>query len=468
MKIRLFSILLCAVFLSACANKSMTRYEELSKPLQKGGFSAAIDAVQKNEEDLYGSNSVFLYHFDLATLYHYDGDYQKSADEFEKAKQVYEDLYTKSVSNEAASILTNDNVRPYRARPFEVLALYEMNILNYLAMHDLDGALVEARAADIALQQLYQKSNEKTNDAGYLRYLIALVYEMDGSKDDAAIAYYKTAQAYAEETTKLPAEAQAFIADALTRNGREGEIQTLKFPNAQVPRTPEAVAQANGEIVVVGYAGHSAILGEWMLSGTYVRGGILNLTGKNPQSGHVEALTIPFPATSLSAHGGTTVSVTIAIPERKDVPYAVNSFEASIDGQPVKFRPEIFADNTGNLNRNLKDERTTTLSRTAVRVLTRTIAAQVAKKQMETDNVWVNLLTNVGTDVASAQLEQADLRVALFLPHDVRVTRIPATPGMHKVTVLAVNRNGSAEKRYTYTVNVKPGSKAVVIVPAIQ
>lgn len=468
MKIRLFPILLCVIFLGACANKSMTRYEELSEPLKKGGFTAAIDAVQKNEEDLYGSNSVFLFHFDLATLYHYAGDFQKSADEFEKAKQVYEDLYTKSVTNEAAAVLTNDNMRPYRARPFEILALYEMNIVNYLAMRDADGALVEARAADIALQHLYQKDNEKTNDAGYLRYLVALAYEMDGNRDDAAIAYYKTAQAYAEESTKLPAEAQAFIADALAKNGRESEIQTLKLPNSQTPQTPNAVAQANGEIVVIGYAGHSAILGEWMLSGTYVRGGVLNLMGKNPQSGKVESLTIPFPATSISSHGGTTFSVTIAIPERKDIPYKVESFAVSLEGNPAVFRPEIFADNTSNLNRNLSDERTTTLARTAVRVLTRTIAAQEAKAQMETGNVWLNLLTNVGTDVAAAQLEQADLRVALFLPHEVRVTRIPASPGMHLVKVRAENRQGGFVKKYDYTVNVKPGSKAFVVVPAIQ
>lgn len=143
-KIRFSPLVLCLFLLASCANKSMTRYEELSKPMAQGGFSATIDAVQKNQKKLYGSNSEFLYHFDLATLYHYDGNYRKSADEFEKAKQVYDDLYTKSVTNEAASVLTNDNVRPYRARPFEILSLYEMNIVNYLAMGDVDGALVEA------------------------------------------------------------------------------------------------------------------------------------------------------------------------------------------------------------------------------------------------------------------------------------------------------------------------------------
>ncbi len=468
-KIRFPLVFLCAFFLVACANKSMTRYETLSEPLKKGGFSAAIDAVQKDKDKLYGSNTLFLYHFDLATLFHYNGDARKSADEFEKAKQVYEDLYTKSVSNEAASLVTNDNVRPYRARPFEILALYEMNIVNYLAMNDLDGALVEARAADVALQSLYQKDNGKTNDAGYLRYLIAIVYEMDGDLDNAAIAYYKAAKAYEEEPTKLPAEAEAFIINRLEKSGRGDDVKAFKSPNARPPMfVPASVDQSNGEIVVVGYAGHSAILGEWMLSGTYVRGGILNVMGKNPQSGKVESLTIPFPATAVGTHGGTTLSVTIAVPERKDVPYKVESFDVAVDNRRLNSRPEVFLDNTQNLVKNLDEERATTLGRTAVRVLTRTIAAQAAKKKMETDNVLLNLVTSIGTDVAAGQLEQADLRVALFLPKTVRLSRIPATPGIHNVTVLSTNRNGGAVKSYRYTVNVKAGGKAFVVVPAIE
>ena len=80
-------------------------------------------------------------------LYHYAGNNKESIKNFEKAEQVYEDLYTKSVTNEAAAIVTNDNVRPYRARPFEVLLMYQYQILNYLAIGDLDGALVEVRRA---------------------------------------------------------------------------------------------------------------------------------------------------------------------------------------------------------------------------------------------------------------------------------------------------------------------------------
>ena len=189
------------------------------------------------------------------------------------------------------------------------------------------------------------------------------------------------------------------------------------------------------------------------------------MMGKNPQSGRVESLTIPFPASALGSHGGTTVSVTIAVPERKDVPYKVDHFEIRLNGKVVI--PEVYQDNTKHLVKNLNEERATTLGRTAVRVLTRTFIAYQAKKQMETDNVFINLLTNVGTDVAAAQLEQADLRVGLFLPQNIRLARIPASAGSHKLTVLAVNKNGGAVKRYEMNVSVKAGQKTVVVVPAV-
>ena len=176
----------------------MTRYEEIAQPLEKKGIDATIKKMKDEQDDLYGSNTEFLYYFDLGCLYHYKRDFKESAANFAKAEQIYEDLYTKSVTNEAAAIVTNDNTRPYRARPFELLLMYEYQILNYLAMMDVDGALVEVKRSQIAMNALYQKDQEKVNDNGLLRYLSAIVYELDGSTDDAAISYINAVKAYKE------------------------------------------------------------------------------------------------------------------------------------------------------------------------------------------------------------------------------------------------------------------------------
>ena len=42
-------LLLVAILLSSCANKSMTRYEELAPTLEKKGFDATISQVKKKQ-----------------------------------------------------------------------------------------------------------------------------------------------------------------------------------------------------------------------------------------------------------------------------------------------------------------------------------------------------------------------------------------------------------------------------------
>ena len=124
MAYRILLLLLVSFMFSACANKSMTRYETLAPVLERQGVDAAIQEIEKQREDLYGSNSEFLYYYDLGVLHHYNGNYDQSIKTLEKAEKVHDDLYARSVSNEAAAILVNDNVRPYRPRPYESLALY--------------------------------------------------------------------------------------------------------------------------------------------------------------------------------------------------------------------------------------------------------------------------------------------------------------------------------------------------------
>jgi hypothetical protein len=101
-------------------------------------------------------------------------------------------------------------------------------------------------------------------------------------------------------------------------------------------------------------------------------------------------------------------------------------------------------------------------------VVTRTFAAQKAKDAMMTDNLLINLVTNIGTDIAAAQLEQADLRVGLFLPKNIQMKRIPVTPGEHRVNVLALNNNGSAVQNYEYNVKVRAGEKVWIVIPAVK
>ncbi|MCQ2055285.1 MAG: hypothetical protein MJY82_08345 [Fibrobacter sp.] len=463
---RLALLVVAALLFTSCANKSMTRYETLAPTLEKKGFEATISEVKKQKEDLYGSNSEFLYYYDLGVLNHYNRNFDESIKNLAQAEKIYEDLYTKSISNEAAAIVTNDNVRPYRARPFELLTLYQFQILNYLAKMDLDGALVEVKRSQIAMNALYQKDQDKVNDNGFLRYLSALVYDLDDEKDDAAISYYKAIKAYDESKMGVPNEVFEFVTESLRRMDREDDIRALKKKELESTPKATAVQEKGQEIVVIGYAGHSPILGEMYLSGTFVSGGVMNLYYKDGETGKKHDLVIAAPP--VAGAGSETFHIGFALPEVRDHKSSVNQFEVSLDGK-TRLKPEKVMAVDEELKRNMEDEKTSTIVRTAVRVILRTIAAQKAKSATNTGNGLFDLVKNIGVDVAQGQLEQADLRVGLFLPNSFYMTRLPVDAGSHSVSVAAQGPHGETIGVYNFdNIAVKKGQKVFLIVPAIK
>ena len=416
----------------------MTRYEELAQPLEKKGIDATIEKMKKDQDDLYGSNSEFLYYFDLGCLNHYKRNFKESAANFAKAEQIYEDLYTKSVTNEAAAIVTNDNTRPYRARPFELLLMYEFQILNYLAMMDLDGAMVEVRRSQIAMNALYQK-----------------------------IAYINTVKAYKEGKLKVPNEVLEFVTEGLRHADREDDLKSLGTPIPGITPKASSIRENGQEIIVIGYAGHSPILGELYMSGTFISGGVMNLTYKDGETGRISTFTLVAPPVA-GAGTGESVRIGFSLPEIRKRKNGVDHFEVSLDGSP-RIRPEKVMAVDEELKQNMEDEKSSTVTRTAVRVILRTIAAQKAKQAMKTDNILLNLLTSIGTDVAQSQIEQADLRVGLFMPHSLHMTRIPVTPGQHKVVVTANGSAGETVELFEFDkLNVAKGQKVFLIVPSIR
>lgn len=462
---RLILFLASALLLCSCANKAMTRYETLAPVLKKEGFEGTIQKIEKEKDDLYGEKSAFLYHFDEGMLFHYAGKNKESIKHFEQAEQIYEDLYTKSVTNEAAALVTNDNIRPYRARPFEVLLMYQYQILNYLAIGDLDGALVEVRRAQIASEALYQKDKEKVNDNGWLRYLSAIVYEMAGEEDDAAIAYLKAAKAFEEGNVSMPKEVWEFINESLTNMDRDDDLKKLKStPLASTPKATEA-RQKGQEIIVVGYAGHSPILGEMYLSGTFVSAGAINLTYKDGKTGKINSFTLIAPP--VAGAGSNTFHIGFALPEKKDLPQRTSLFSVNLDGK-MRVAPERVANIGAELDQNMRDENATTMVRTATRVVVRTIAAQKAKSATNTGNGIFDLVKNIAVDVGQTQLEQADLRIGLFMPNTINVTRIPVDAGDHDVTISVMDGQGRFVGDYRLNkIKVGKGQKKIIIAPSI-
>ena len=283
---------------------------------------------------------------------------------------------------------------------------------------------------------------------------------------EAAIAYVKAIKAYDEGKMGLPKEFFEFATESLRRAEREDEIRALKKPELAATPKATAVHEQGQEIIVLGYAGHSPILGEMYLSGTFVSAGAMNLYYKDGETGRQMSFTLVAPP--VPGAGSGTFHIGFALPEVRKYKSRVNQFEVSLDGK-TRIKPEKVMDVDQELRQNMDDERNTVITRTAVRVILRTIAAQKAKEATNTGNGIFDLLKNIAVDVGQTQLEQADLRVGLFLPNSFHMTRIPVQPGSHDVNVAAIGPHGETVGVYKFDrIAVRKGQKVLLIVPAIK
>ena len=112
--------------------------------LAQGDAEAALEQLERSPRE-----NDALYQLDRGTLLREAGRLDESSRAFDDADRIAEDLYTRSVSNEAASLLTTDRVRPYRPAPHERLLARVYQALGR------DAALVLAE-----VQQAAERGNE--------------------------------------------------------------------------------------------------------------------------------------------------------------------------------------------------------------------------------------------------------------------------------------------------------------------
>lgn len=472
----------CALLaLSGCANRSLVRFEKIAKEAAKDDYQAAADRIRKGK-DLYGNHNRLLYNMDLGLVFHYAGQWDSSIAYLTKAVKIHDELFAKSVTNEAVSFVANDNARPYRGRPHEMVLVHQFLAFNYLALGKPDEARVEARQGQMLLDEIKRKAGKGAfRDDGMFRYFSALTYEANREPDDAAIAYYHAVKAYQDGPVPLPGAVARQARTALAARGRDNDVVQLGLsPDAAATKPGYGGAapagDAEGEIVVVGHAGRSPTVDQNVFWGTWVRDGVMVIHYRTPE-GEVltEALPAPgLPPQELGKHGGrtrsgTTLHVKFAMPALKHVASKTRFFSVTGAGLPAPVRTESLTDLERLLKKNLADEKGATLARTITRVVIRTLASEQTKEALSGGNPLVNLFLNIGTDVLADQLEQADARCWFLLPKTIQVARIPVKPGTHSITVEAHDGSGGTLKARSFdNLEVKAGRKTYVFVPSLQ
>jgi len=430
----LFALL--GLLASGCA---VLPYAKVENALLAGNVDGARSALASGEKE-YGKKSRLLYLFDKTSLSHYASDWETSNQALEEANTLIDELYTTSISSEAASFLVNDMSLPYVGENFERVMLHVLGMLNYAALGQKDNALVEARRADERLKEYAAKVGE--GKVGYredalARYVSAVLYEGGSKQDlwDAYLDYKKADEAYdlyaqlysTAKPTRLKADLQRF-AEGL---GEREDLEKWRQRDGVLPFVPLSQTRRDqAELVVLLYDG----LAPFKVS---------------------KSLNLP-----VTLADGTAQYFTMALPAFIVRAPSVPQAQLLVGGESIPF--ELFQDINSIAVRDLQDRLALITVKATARALTKFQAARAVQAQAREAGGAMEVLAFLGTNLYTLASEQADVRSWRTLPGRIWIARSTLDPGKQAVK-LKVDRDSKEELLDLGTVKLKAGQKRFVL-----
>ncbi|RYF03030.1 MAG: hypothetical protein EOO40_12650, partial [Deltaproteobacteria bacterium] len=163
-----------------CGSTWSSGYPALRPELVRGDYRSALARLEPRPGSAYGAKDELLYLMDRGMLLHLAGDWTASNAVLAQAQQTAEALWTESIGEHAAALLTTDNALSYPGEDFELAFLHVLAALNYLGLQQHDEAQVETRALSVRLQQLsdrYQQAPNRYRDDAFMRWLGGRLHE---------------------------------------------------------------------------------------------------------------------------------------------------------------------------------------------------------------------------------------------------------------------------------------------------
>ena len=204
-----------AAALAAC---SCSTYVGKSIELRRQVARGDVDAALKTLEPLAKGGSRLLYLYERGLILHQEDRFEESNAVLDEAEKLLDDLYTRSISREAAALLTNDAVVEYRGQRFEAAVLHYYRTLNFLYLGDLENAAVECRRLDHRLQVFRDDPSSFYTGDPFLTYVSGLVRAAAGEPGEADVSLRNALAAYRADHARYDVEIPGVLLCDLARN----------------------------------------------------------------------------------------------------------------------------------------------------------------------------------------------------------------------------------------------------------
>ncbi len=407
--------------LFSCA-PSVKQYPKINQLLLTQDYDSACKLVKESKKT-YAQRNAALYYLDEGILLHYAARYKESNLNLFEAESIMDELYTKSLSKEAASFLISDNTIPYRGEDFERAMVNLFMALNYVGLGDWEGALVEARKVDNTLSIINSKYDEEKRNVykedGFIRFLMGTLYEAEGEINDAFISYRKAEEVYrADYVLNYGVRPPAFLIENLlaAADAMDFEQEMREIQNAYPHVTFGDLAGKTGmaEVLFVHYNG----LGPEKVENSFV---------------------VPMP-------DGFVVKIAYPTFARKS--YQISHGQITLrdmeSGESYYFPTVLMEDITSIAITNLENRINRIKAKAIARATTKYLLSKQAEKTARKEGgELLGLMVKFTAAVASAATEQADVRHWRLLPAEIRVGRAVIAPGKYRGKIDFVDARGA-------------------------
>ena len=475
---RIFIFLTCFIFLlgiisgGASMKTSKKQFSGINKKLEIRDFAGAISQIESAKGKFYKEKERVLYFLDIGMLYHYNKEYKKSNEFLEKAEFAIEELYTKSISKAAVSLLLNDNAMDYSGEDYEDIYLNVFKALNYLELNKFDEAFVEIRRINIKLSVLEDKhvkmaaqfnlskdrktefktGKSKFHNSALGRYLSLLLYRAEGNMDDARIDLNKIRDSW--ELQKHICDFEIPEMDNYLNRTDKARIDILSF----VGKSPDKKAKTlyihtEKNMIIIATTKEAPDGSKKSLGGT---GELVDAT-----KGFVDSVNeiVPFKSKKKKKEEAK-VEATLDIINwsgiqkgyhfKFQLPYMdirksqVAKIKVFVDDKlELELEPIESVENVALETYKVKEP--LIYLKTITRSVVKGLLSEKAKAKLEqqTGGGYLGLASRLATDVAVDATENADLRISRFFPAKALIGEIEVESGIHNIKVEYYSQNGT-------------------------
>jgi hypothetical protein len=456
--IRLISAVLIIFAFVSCSSKNYDQEMKVSEEtFYKGKYLEAARMLLPNVNSA-GKNEL-LFMMECGLMLHTAGDYETSNKLLLRAGKIAQ-IIPISVTQQAASFLTNDTNSNYRGEDFEKVLIHVYAGINFLMLEKYDDARVEFMAVNNELSKIKSENGEAKYKQNLMaKYLTAIAFEIVGERDndtrDIEFAYIEYKQVYALDS------GLSMVKDDLLRVskrlGYDDEYQDWKKTFGKSYNDDPN----SGELVTIFQSGRSAIKKS--------RGSLL----KDPDMEPIIRVTI---STSNLTAGLTVAAILVTLknaenPIPKFLKRSNKVDKVRIEAGGKTLTTTMLEDVENTAVKNLEDDYGMLYKRVAASIAAKAIASltaglvaqQVAKQFKQTRGIagLIGTVAGAGTGMALFSQMKPDLRCWHTLPANFQLGRMKLKQGKYKLNFSLLGAGGIVD-RVEKEVEIKKGEKTVV------